>query len=796
MSKEPSSPVKDGKKFEEDLKRKELKERRMRLQEQRKNVVEEAEAAKEAGDYITASKKFEEAAALSKQLAEKDRMRTFRAMAEQMQELEIKRREEDKLTKIREELQTERSSKLAEAEQLKLEGKFREAANVYDECAALSSEMKEEERAKEFLAMAKEIREKEFELVKKWKVEKERKLKEAERAKILSEAEASIDNDDYGNAAILYKKAAEISKMLEEEDKAKIFIKRAEEILIIEKNLKKRLAEEKEKRKMQEKRALLESERSQAITKAEKAMERGDFKAAARFYEIAGDASAELAEKDIAQEFKATAKKILETMDELKREFEEKKKKQPLRKRRKILIAKAQLDIENENFLAAAKKFKYAAIISGEMGEDAKVKELVAKVKECMKKEKSRKEEVIERVMRAFKAIITLRSMESDVAVDLYEWTIDGPKQIVIYIWDIGAISLRFEKGGEPKIITGEISKKDVDVRVEGTAKSIMKVAQGEISATWAWMTGRLVVSGSSSDTNHFLNLMVIPTLEREKDQLDKTSTWLGALMFLFAIFFITYFPTWPELSNPFLIKPLIDPMAWGRTIIDAFNAITPGAINVFWKNNFAWTQANSPAELLHPWIWANILLFPIIYIILASSLNYLTIQRYRISQAKEKLRIKRRRAMDRAEEASKGGNLRAAIRLYENAVILALRSGEDEIAKELSAKISEIIKLMPKGGKKKKKKQAGVQRRRGESKEEFEKKRKEVAEEIVKNQQKLDGFIQKAEQALEGQDFETAAKFYAKAAEIAKEMGDKEKVVQFSAQAEELLKISKDLSK
>jgi len=796
LSKEPSSPVKDGKKFEEDLKRKELKERRMRLQEQRKNVVEEAEAAKEAGDYITASKKFEEAAALSKQLAEKDRMRTFRAMAEQMQELEIKRREEDKLTKIREELQTERSSKLAEAEQLKLEGKFREAANVYDECAALSSEMKEEERAKEFLAMAKEIREKEFELVKKWKVEKERKLKEAERAKILSEAEASIDNDDYGNAATLYKKAAEISKMLEEEDKAKIFIKRAEEILIIEKNLKKRLAEEKEKRKMQEKRALLESERSQAITKAEKAMERGDFKAAARFYEIAGDASAELAEKDIAQEFKATAKKILETMDELKREFEEKKKKQPLRKRRKILIAKAQLDIENENFLAAAKKFKYAAIISGEMGEDAKVKELVAKVKECMKKEKSRKEEVIERVMRAFKAIITLRSMESDVAVDLYEWTIDGPKQIVIYIWDIGAISLRFEKGGEPKIITGEISKKDVDVRVEGTAKSIMKVAQGEISATWAWMTGRLVVSGSSSDTNHFLNLMVIPTLEREKDQLDKTSTWLGALMFLFAIFFITYFPTWPELSNPFLIKPLIDPMAWGRTIIDAFNAITPGAINVFWKNNFAWTQANSPAELLHPWIWANILLFPIIYIILASSLNYLTIQRYRISQAKEKLRIKRRRAMDRAEEASKGGNLRAAIRLYENAVILALRSGEDEIAKELSAKISEIIKLMPKGGKKKKKKQAGVQRRRGESKEEFEKKRKEVAEEIVKNQQKLDGFIQKAEQALEGQDFETAAKFYAKAAEIAKEMGDKEKVVQFSAQAEELLKISKDLSK
>jgi len=787
-----SREVKDGKKFEEDLKRKELKERRMRLQEQRKRVVEEAEAAKEAGDYILASKKFEEAALLSKQLAEKDRMRTFRAMAEQMQELELRRREEDKLLKVREQLQAQRSAKLAEAEQMKLKGDFKAAADIYEECAKLSQEMKEEERAKEFLAMAKEIREKEFELVKKWKQERERKEKELQRAEVLQNAEDALDRDDFSTAAKLYKKAAEISKMLEEEDKAKIFIKRAEEILIMEKNYKKRKAEEEEKRRMQEERALLEAQRSEAITHAEKAMERGKFKDAAKYYEIAGDISAKLGEKDIAQEFKATAKKILETIDELEREYKEKLKKKPLRRRRKILIAKAQQDIENENFLAAAKKFKYAAIISGQMGEDAKVKELVTKVKECMKKEKAKKEEVIERVMRAFKAIITLRSMESEVAVDLYEWTIDGPKQVVIYVWDIGAISLRFEKGGEPKIITGEISKKEVDVRVEGTAKSIMKVAQGEISPTWAWMTGRLVVSGSSSDTTHFLNLMVIPTLEKEKDQLDKTSTWLGAFLFLFSVFFITYFPTWPDLSNPFYIKPLIDPFAWGNTIISTLKAITPDVINTFWINTFNAT----PYDILHPWIWANLLLFPIIYIVVSSGLNYITIRRYRINQAKEKLRIKRRRAVDRAEEASKKGNLRAAIRLYEEAVILSLRSGEDEVAKELSAKISEIIKLMPKGGKKKKKKAAGVQRKRGESKEEFEKKRKEVAEQVQKNQQKLDGFIQKAEQALEAQDFETAAKFYAKAAEIAKEMGDKEKVVQFSAQAEELLKIAKDLGK
>ncbi|MFO8019487.1 MAG: hypothetical protein R6U96_12730 [Promethearchaeia archaeon] len=789
MSKEPA---KDPKKFEEEIKRQELKERRLRLQEKRKNVVEEAEGAKEAGNYVNASKKFQEAAKLSKQLAEKDRMRTFRAMAEQMQELEIKRREEQKLSKIREDLKTERSEKVAQAEQKKLEGKFRDAADIYEECAEISKKMKEDERSKEFLAMAKEIRDKEFELKKKWKKEKERKMKESERAKVLSKAENAIDSDKYEEAAKLYKKAAEISKMLEEEEKAEIFIKRAEEILKMYKNLKKREMEEKEKRKMQEKREKLEAERSEAITHAEEAMENGKFKDAAKYYEIAGDISSELAEKDIAQEFKATGKKILETMDELKREYEEKKKKKPMRKRRKILIAKAQADIEEEKFLPAARKFKYAAIISGEMGEDAKVKELVSKVKECMKKEKNRKEEVIDRVLRAFKAIITLRSMESDVAVDLYEWTLDGPKQIVIYVWDIGAISLRFEKGGDPKIITGEISKKEVDIRVEGTAKSIMKVAQGEISARWAMMTGRLVVDGSSSDTEHFLNLMVIPTLEKEKDQLDKTSSWLGTFLFLFSMFFISYFPTWPDLSDPFNIQPLIDPITWGRTIIGWLEALTPSIVNSFWINTFQAT----PFDVLHPWIWSNLLLFPIIYLVFASALNYITIRRYRINQAKEKLRIKRRRAMDRAENASKKGNLRAAIRLYEEAVILALRAGEDEIAKELSAKISEIIKLMPKGGKKKKKgKKGGAKKKRGESKEEFEKRRKKVEEEVLENQKKMDKMVQNAEQALGDKDFEAAAKYYAKAASMAKDMGDKEKVVQFQAQAEELLKIAEDLA-
>ena len=151
-----------GKKFEEDVKRKELKERRKRLEDERKAILEEAEAAKEAEDFQKASELFMKAAKLSKELAEKERMRTFRATAEEMLNLEKFRREETELGQIRKKLQVERRHVLADAELKMKEGQFKAAAAVYKQAAKLSEQMKEEDRAKEFLAMAKEIIEKEF----------------------------------------------------------------------------------------------------------------------------------------------------------------------------------------------------------------------------------------------------------------------------------------------------------------------------------------------------------------------------------------------------------------------------------------------------------------------------------------------------------------------------------------------------------------------------------------------------------------------------------------------------------
>jgi hypothetical protein len=775
----------DGKQFEEDLKRKELKERRSRLEQERKAKVEEAEAAKNAGDYLRAKDLYMAAAEISKELAEKERMRTFRATAEEMLNIEKSRRENSELTEKRKTLEVDRRKLLAEAETLMKEGKFRDAAKVYQTAATLSVEMKEEERAKELQAMAKEIIEKEFEFVKKWEKEKDVRLKEAELARVLSAAEAALEQDGQEEkAADLYVEAANLTRALGRKELAEKYVERAKDIRERKKEIQRRVEEENKKRELEQKRQMYEDQRSQSITKAEKAMEIGRFKDAANFYELAGEASAQLGEKAIAQEFKATAKKIIETMDELVREFRDKQRKKPMRMRRRILIAKAKQELEHEKFVEAAKLFKLAAVLSGEMGEDAKVKELVAKVQETMKMEKRRKEEVIDRVMKAFTAIVTLRTMEPDVAVNLYEWTSDGAKFVVVHIWDIGALTLKFEKG-KPQITSGE-QKKDIAVRLEGTAHSIMAVAQGKLTQSWGILTGRLVVKGDISDISSFMGLMIIPTLERELDLLDERSSRLGIIMAVFAFIFVSYLPIITNWET-FASEPLINYRAWGNLMKDIFISPIP-----WWGPRIY--------KFIHPWTVANIWIFPMIYIILSSSMNLITIHKYRVSQAKEKLRIQRRRAMDRAETASKQGSLPEAIRLYEEAVKYALHSGEDEIAKELVLKISEIIKLIPTtGGKKKKGKGKGKGKggkgpMRGSA--EAEKQREQIREEAERFQKQMEEYVMQAEKALEAQDFKQSALFYGKAAEVAKNVGDKDKVVQFSAQAEELLKIHKDLEK
>ena len=770
----------------EQMKRQQLKEKRERLEAERKAILDEAEAAKESQDFMRASQLYFKAAEISQQLAEKGNMRTFRALAEEMQKMEKERQEKSQLGEIRDKAIVVRRKVLADAERLMLEGKFREAAEKYKEAAKISSDMKDNESEKEYLALAKDIIDKEMEYIKKWQANRERNEKEAQLVKVSSEAEKFLETPGQEEqAADMYVEAAKIAKDLGNKELAQSYLDRAKEIREIKNEIDRRMREEEEKRKLEKKRIFLEKKRYISTTDAEQYMEKGLFKKAAECYQIAGEASQQLGDKAIAQEYFATAKKILENREEYEREFKKKKRLEPMRQDRRRMVAMAKQKLEYEEYVEAARLYRLAATLSSRMGEEAKVRELSAKVQEAMKLEKGRKEEVIDRVMKAFKAIITLRKMEPEVAVAMYEWAADsnlGRKQVVVKIWDVGAITLKFEKG-KSEILSME-TKKNVSVLMEGTAGSIMAVAQGKLSYTWAWLTGRISVKGSNFDINQFLKLMIIPMLEKEKDAQNQYATRIGIWSILLTSLYITYLPILPDPNTPDRVRPLVDVMKWGNKLLN-------------WTFGQIAYLGPLLTRIIHPWIMANILLFPTFYIVVSSALDFMTINRHRIKNAKERLRSKRREAMEQAERMSAQRDIPQSIHYYERAIRYALEAGEDETAKELAAKVEELIKLLPKNtGKKKKKKGKGKGGKGGKTRGQAGISREEAKEQTMKLQEQMNDFMKKAEQAFSNQDFEGAAKLYAEAAAVAKNIGDRDRIIQFQTQSEELYKLAKEQAK
>jgi hypothetical protein len=351
-----------------------------------------------------------------------------------------------------------------------------------------------------------------------------------------------------------------------------------------------------------------------------------------------------------------------------------------------------------------------------------------------------------------------------------------------VKIWDVGAITLKFEKG-KSDILSME-TKKNVSVRMEGTAGSIMAVAQGKLSYTWAWLTGRIAVQGSNFDINQFLKLMIIPMLEKEKDVLNQSSTKIGLWSMLLTSLYITYLPIMPDPNTPDRTKPLVDVIKWGEKLLE-------------------WTVGRIAyigpllTRIIHPWVIANFLLFPTFYIVISSALDFMTINRHRVKNAKERLRSKRREAMEQAERMSAQRDIPQSIHYYERAIRYALEAGEDETARELAAKVEELIKLLPKNtGKKKKKKGKGGKGGKGKTRGQAGMSREDAKEQTMKLQEQMNDFMKKAEQAFGNQDFEGAAKFYAEAAAVAKNIGDRDRIIQFQTQAEELKKLAKEQKK
>ncbi len=137
--------------------------------------------------------------------------------------------------------------------------------------------------------------------------EKDLRLKEAEPARVLSSAESFLEQEGQEEkAADLYLEAANLTRGLGRKELAEKYVERAKRNSgNQERKWLERIEEEKKKRELEQKRRTFEDQRSQSIAQAEKMMEIGKFREAAKFYEIAGDASAGLGEKAISQEFKS-----------------------------------------------------------------------------------------------------------------------------------------------------------------------------------------------------------------------------------------------------------------------------------------------------------------------------------------------------------------------------------------------------------------------------------------------------------------------------------------------------------
>ncbi len=127
---------------------------------------------------------------------------------------------------------------------------------------------------------------------------------------------------------------------------------------------------------------------------------------------------------------------------------------------------------------------------------------------------------------------------------------------------------------------------------------------------------------------------------------------------------------------------------------------------------------------------------------------------------------------IQRAVRALRKENIKDALKQYEDAVVIALRTGNAELVKDISEKYIEIM---------------NQQQEIEKAKDFIKKKGKEGIKELTELQHLLEAYVEKAELALEGGRFEMAVKAYAKAAEIAIRIGDKKRIEEFTTLFERL---------
>ncbi|MBD3229414.1 MAG: hypothetical protein GF329_14615 [Candidatus Lokiarchaeota archaeon] len=258
-----------------------------------------------AKDYQKAFDLYIEAANLALQMGEPDRAELFRTKAEELKEEVVKQQEITKLNKRRKELK-DKIDKLDEKKNTD------ELILYYTELIGALAELGETENIKKYDK----------------KIEKLKLI--SERSKLEKEAKEAADEKNFERALSLFRKAAKISVELNDET-----------------NYSDKIQELKEKSEKVTSQRNLIDKRSVAVANAKRLLEENKYEEAVEQYNIAAKNSDELGDKEIAQSYRETARRL----DKDREIITEKEK----------FIRDAEKAIKEKNYQLASDYFNQAA---------------------------------------------------------------------------------------------------------------------------------------------------------------------------------------------------------------------------------------------------------------------------------------------------------------------------------------------------------------------------------------------------------------------------------------------------
>ena len=773
--KQPEKPEK-SKVEEEAEKKKELEAKRKDLEEKRKQLIAKAEGLESAKQFGEAIQVYDQLARISEELNEKDRVKIFEEKAKEMRKAEGIARKSAEIEAQKDQLEMQKDKAIEDGEVFIQEGKFDDAIKKFKEVIEVAEKLGDKDTLDEYKSKVNELSSQKSELVRKFEQDKKVKKLEVERRGILRKAEEAVANEDYLIASEQYEQASALSEVMGQPERAEIFMSRSKEMLEIYEDIKKREEEERARSEMEKMRIDLEDNRAKVLSQAEIHLEKGSFSKAAAAYEQAAKYSLDLGEKEVATGFTAQARDIREKEPELKKEFQEEKRRKKRRKERARLIKMADKHLEKEEYLEASELFIRCSEKSKDAGEKDAAKEFQQRADECRTKEKEKRDELLDRVAKALRAVITLRLMEPEIASDVFSWE---ELTCAIKAWDVGSAVITF-KEGEATITRGEAAK--FDAKIEGTSESLMKYCSGRYQhSRWAGYFGWIRTSGNKNQLKKVQKVLKLPPLEREVERLYNYSAFAFAIgTGILALY--TFLILQPGNMVNFIesIKTLL---AGEAGFIHAFGGLSSlldaGTVELI----------RSLYNFIQGWLIILIIYLPGMFILLAFVPYYL-FRRVRFEgvkkeKTKEKKRVIRRAIVSQAEKAYKAGRFIDASRLWQKAALLSVELSDEDRAAEYAVRAHAL-----KGKTAELKKQWKIEKKKElelKMKKELEARRGTLEAERKK-------VLQEAMTAEDDGRLLDASRHYKLASQLSLEIGEKEKAREYTDKSKEAKRREGDL--